>query len=90
MNMAKRRWRVPKAKPGELKACFGRSDRFESSPDLCYVWGGKGVASSEGRVLSTAFEECHVYDGKNLRQVLEARGFDITTLRFSIQLKQPI
>ena len=81
-----KRIRIPTAKPGELKACYGRAERGDT-PDLCYVWGGEGAASADGRVLSQALEGAEVFDGKNLRQELEARGYDLTTLRFSIQQK---
>lgn len=81
-----KRIRIPTAKPGELKACYGRAERGDT-PDLCYVWGGNGAASADGRVLSQALEGSVVFDGKNLRQELEARGYDIKTLHFSIQQK---
>lgn len=81
-----KRIRVPTAKPGELKACYGRAERGDT-PDLCYVWGGGGAESADGRVLSQALEGAEVFDGKNLRQELEARGYDLTTLRFTIQQK---
>ena len=81
-----KRIRIPTAKPGELKACYGRAERGDT-PDLCYVWGGDGASSPDGRVLCEALENVHVFDGKSLRQELEARGYDIKTLRFSIQQK---
>lgn len=79
-----RRWREPTAKPGQLKAQYGK-ERFSSRPDLLYVWGGSGASSPDARVLANALEGAVVFDGKNLRQVLEERGYDITTLRFSIK-----
>lgn len=82
-----KRIRVPTAKPGELKACYGRAERGDS-PDICYVWGGEGAHKSDGRILSEALEHAEVFDGKNLRQELEARGYDITTLKFSISQKK--
>jgi hypothetical protein len=82
-HMSRKRIRVPKAKPGELIACWGRPDRGED-PDLVYAWGGKGADSSDGRILSNALENAVVFDGRTLKQELMARGYDITTLRFSI------
>lgn len=78
-----RRVRVPTAKPGELKAAWGRPDRGER-PDVVYAWG-VGACSPDARVLAAAFEDAEVFDGKTLRQVLIDRGYDITTLRFSVQ-----
>lgn len=84
-----KRYRVPQAKPGELRACYGKPDRFDR-PDLCYVWGGPPAERSDGRVLSVAIEGLPVFEGKNLRQELEARGYDITTLRFSVRKQSRI
>jgi hypothetical protein len=77
---------VPVAKPGQLLVKWGRPSRGES-PDLMFAWGAEGAAKSDARVLSSAFEECDVFDGQNLRQVLQERGYDITTLKFSIEQK---
>jgi hypothetical protein len=85
--MAKRVY-VPVAKPGQLIARWGRPSHRES-PDLSYAWGASGAAKSDAKILSSAFEEFDVYDGKSLRAELEARGYDITTLRFSISQKEP-
>lgn len=78
---------VPVAKPGQLIAKWGRPSHGEL-PDLSYAWGASGAAKSDARILSSAFEECDVFDGKSLRTELEARGYDITTLRFSISQKE--
>lgn len=79
-----KRYRSVKAKPGELKASFGKADRWDS-PAIQYAWGGEGAAKADGRVLCCALEEAIVYDGKTLAQVLTERGYDIGTLRFTIQ-----
>lgn len=81
--MAKR-YRVPVARPGELRAQFGKDP--DLGLDILYVWGGSGASKPDARVLSTAIEEAVVFDGKPLRQVLEERGYDIRTLRFSISV----
>ena len=82
----KRGWSVPYAKPGQLLARFGRPDRW-SDADLCYAWGGRGAESPDGLILSNALENAEVYQGRSLREELIQRGYDITTLRFSIQMK---
>jgi hypothetical protein len=78
---------VPQAKPGELIARWGRPGPREK-PDLVYAWGADGACKSDGRILSEALERIDVMEGRGLRAELEARGYDITTLRFSIQKKQ--
>lgn len=80
----RKRWRTPTAKPGELKAQYGRVD---GSLDIAYCWGGGGAQSPDGRILSNALEGAHIHGGKTLCEELIARGYDITTLRFSIQQK---
>jgi len=93
--MAKR-WREPKAKPGELKAQWGRVD---GNVDLCYAHGGNGTERSDMRVINTAFAEQRYFPSaetlghyrveRSLIDELEARGYDIRTLKFSIQKKTP-
>ena len=42
-----------------------------------------------GGMLASAFERIVVFDGRTLAQELEARGYDLTTLRFQIR-KKPV
>lgn len=85
--MRQKRIRNPRARPGELKVGWGRCDRSE--PSLVYVRGGGTTERSDGRILCNAFEEVHVHLGRSLAEELEVRGYDLTTLKFSIQKKQP-
>lgn len=95
-----KRYRAPRAKPGELKAQWGRLPHDD--PDLCYAWG-EGVSKCDGSLLHSIFgckrqravygeerERNHgypvVFDPSFIEE-LQARGYDITTLRFSIQKK---
>lgn len=89
--MAKR-YRTIRAKPGELRAYYGKADRW-SGPDVCYAWGD-GTSSADGRLLHCALStERLTFDfpgtgtvfEPSLIKELEARGYDITTLRFTIQ-----
>lgn len=82
--MSNKRWRTPSAKPGELKVAFGQE---HGELDLYYCHGGGGAGRADSRLLSIAFESTDIIDGKNLRQELQDRGYDITTLKFSIQQK---
>lgn len=97
-----KRWRQPKAKPGELKAQWGKLRH--NNPDLCYVWG-EGTHSADGHFLHHILcsdRLAHDWDAPSdasrlsltkyepsFVKELESRGYDITTLRFSIQ-KKPV
>lgn len=85
-----KRWRTPTAKPGEIKIAYGKVDRH-SNPDLCVAWG-EGVdlimhAITEKRLHAKFPGPGHEYE-PSLLEELDARGFDITTLKLSIQRKQ--
>lgn len=82
-----KRIHVLKAKPGELRAAWGRPDPGEP-PCVCYAWGGHGASKPDGRVLAEALEGARVFDGSPLLKELEARGYDLTTLAFSIRVKE--
>lgn len=86
MGEGRRRWRTPEAKPGQLLARYGRADRY-SRPSIVYAWGAGGAAKPDSRILCAALEEIAVCDGRSLADELERRGYDLTTLRFSIQRK---
>jgi hypothetical protein len=95
-----KRWRAPKAKPGELKIAWGKLPHDD--PDLVFCWGA-GCSKRDGNLLH------YIFSGKRQRMVygedrekaggfpvvfdpsaleeLEARGYDLTTLKFSIQKK---
>jgi hypothetical protein len=89
-----KRYRTLKAKPGELRAYYGKPDRW-SGPDVCYAWG-PGVSKSDARLLHNVISSDRLeLDFPNLGHKfgpsfiaeLESRGYDISTLRFSIQMK---
>ena len=44
--------------------------------------------SSDGALLHHALCKVEVHEGRTLVEELEARGFDISTLKFSIELKE--
>ena len=82
----KKRYRTPKAKPGELLVKFGQK---HGERDLFYCWPENDCGMNrDSKFLSYAFERIDIIDGNSLRQELEDRGYDITTLKFSIQKKQ--
>lgn len=79
------RLRVPEAKVGELKACYGKVD---GDKDIYYCHGGGGAVGADSRMLANFIEGVE-YNGKTLKAELEARGYDTTTLKFSIQQQPP-
>ena len=79
-----KRYRTPKAKPGQLLVKFGQE---YGNKDLYFCHGAEGATSADGKMLMLAFERADVGFGKSLRQELTDRGYDITTLKFSIMRK---
>lgn len=88
-----KRYRTPTANPGELKAAYGREDRH-SSPGIVYAWGANGADKSDARTLAGFFEDkrigyafpsMQIEERPSLVEELVARGYDISTLRFSIR-----
>ena len=77
--------RNPKAKAGELIVGWGKQDGDE---DLFYCYPGNiHEMKRDMRLLMLAFETIDLFDGKNLRESLAERGYDIRTLKFSIRKK---
>lgn len=72
------------AKPGELKAAFGKGERWDA-PAIQYAYGGQGASKPDGRVLAEAIEGMKVFGDKTLAAELAERGYDLSTLKFSIQ-----
>lgn len=90
-----RRYRTPTAKPGEVRIAYGKADRH-SEPDICAAWGGQGADKSDARMVMHAMTEkrmgytfptMETEQRPSLIEELEARGYDIATLRFSIMRK---
>ena len=70
-----------KPKPGVLRVCWDRPERGEP-PDIVYDFGD-GCSRRDARLLHAAFS-AKVIDGKDLYRELQERGYDLTTLRFTI------
>ena len=81
----RKRYRTPYAKDGELLVKYGQED---GERDIFYCWppNGEGMRRDSNIVMS-AFEMIDVCEGRSLREELELRGYDITTLKFSIRKK---
>ena len=79
--------RKRQAKPGQLIAWYGSLERGEN-PDFCIAYGGEGADRSDGRILCHAICNAKLWDTDvTLLQELEKRGYDLNTLKFSIQQK---
>lgn len=89
--MKAKRFRTPTAKPGELLVRYGKVPH--DAPDVVIAWGD-GVSKRDGAFLYYRLacgRPARLPDGEpesSLIDELEARGYDITTLRFSIMKKQ--
>jgi hypothetical protein len=94
----KKRYRRRAAKPGQLIAYWGKTSRHDA-PDVCIAWGGDGAVRADGHLLYGALcakriEPCLRSEspiGSDHRFIhsfveeLERRGYDLTTLRFSVE-----
>lgn len=70
------------AKGARLWARWSKRER-----DLLFSWDAMQSGSAHGHLLHGFFDIVQSSNGKSLVEELEARGFDITTLRFSIRKK---
>lgn len=79
-----KRFRTPKAKEGELLVKYGKSG---GELDLMYCWPDNDYGMKhDAKLLMHAIErEAILLNGKSLRHILTERGYDITTLTFSIK-----
>ena len=81
-----KRLRNPVAKENELLVKYGKEHGEE---DLFYCWPDNDTGmKADCRIVMFAFEREKIFDGKIMRQLLEERGYDITTLKFSIMKQQ--
>lgn len=79
-----KRWRAPKAKPGQLKIAYGK---HEGDTDIFYCNGGYGAERCDARMLSSFFQSLKYPGEKTMVDELISRGYDITTLKFTIQMR---
>lgn len=91
---ARKRYRARMAKPGELIAYYGKLPH--DAPDVMFSWGGDGAYKRDAALVQAYLcsdrpSYC-ISHGKqeimpSLVRQLEERGYDITTLKFSIKKK---
>jgi hypothetical protein len=93
-----KRLRKPKLKDGELQMYWGRPDPHDS-PDVVLAWQGDRRMKADTALLHMIIcsKRPKIAFGKldwnvmepSLIEELQARGYDITTLKFSI-IKKPV
>lgn len=84
-----KRFRQPKAKPGQLKVQWGKLNGDD--PDLVFAYGGAGAQGCDSRLLYYYFCSKKVTGNEielSLFEELEKRGYDMTTFKFSIERKK--
>lgn len=82
LNSSKKKYlRAPKAKPGELKVAWGKEKGDD--PELFFCWG-QGTSKRDNNLLMHFFSQKMTPEGKSISQELQERGYDISTLKFSI------
>lgn len=93
----KKRYGRVKAKPGQLLLKYGKP-KYDA-PDICMAWGGDGASKADAnlmhsiffsRRLAIDFEKSGGRDYKfinTLAEELDKRGYDLSTLEFSIWQK---
>ena len=81
---SRRAVRRQKARPGELRVTY---TRFEGKPDVVYSWG-EGCSKRDGALMDWYFSRTaeHI---ERLERELESRGYDLSTLVFSVMKKKP-
>ena len=92
-----KRLRRPNIKDGELKVYWGRMPHDE--PDIIIEYRGDRGMKRDSNLLFNALTSKNVDPfakplfskmNPSLVEELEARGYDITTLKFSIRKKEPV
>jgi hypothetical protein len=91
-----KRLREPILKNGELRIYWG-CDPHDKTPDVMFAWQGDGTMKRDSYLLHYMMAGKHpdpyvtpVFSKMrpSLLEELDARGYDLTTLKFSIKKKQ--
>jgi hypothetical protein len=77
--------RAPTPRPGVVELRYAC---VRSSPDIHFTWGD-GCRASDGHLVNSAFNVAMRGEDKSLIEELVARGYDVTTIRFSIKKLPP-
>lgn len=76
--------RMPNPKPGQLQVGWAREGRTQA-PELFFCYGGYGANPRDNAVIVQAFSSAENAAGNTLIEELVARGYDLSTLRFSVE-----
>lgn len=86
--------KVPKQIPNTLRVTWGREDH-DPNPDVMFSWG-EGCQKGDSMLLHSMFSGFehrkygkHPAEHDGYLKELEARGYDLTTIKFSIKKKTP-
>ncbi|MCK5613421.1 hypothetical protein KAR91_66740 [Candidatus Pacearchaeota archaeon] len=83
-----KRYRAPKARDGQLKLQWGQLPD-ECEPELCGAWAGGATRTDLHLLFNMICGErnryMHCEQMPSLVDELISRGYDITTLKFSIE-----
>lgn len=79
----KKRYGTPRTKPGQIKVQRGKLD---AAIDIC-IYYGEGVPRCDRALIFNKLGSGSSYREKSFFEELEARGYDLDTLRFSIEKK---
>lgn len=74
------------AKARQIRAGWGRSDSHET-PSVIYAWGGDGARKGDAMIVAGFFERVRDESGMTLLRRLEENGYDLSTLKFTVDLK---
>lgn len=90
--MTKKRYRTPKLYDDEIRIQWGKEKGRYETPELMYYWG-RGIPKQDVNLLVNCIDtERYSYNSdtpnKSLIKELELRGYDIETLKISIQKKE--
>lgn len=78
-------YKKPKAKDNELKVQYGQE--YGNHPELFYCWG-TNIPKSHTYMVMSYFNNVKDNNNKTFLQELEDLGYDISTLKFTIQKKK--
>lgn len=82
-----KRYRIKKPKPGQITISFGKLD---GQYELVYSYDdsdlpqGVRIGKPTINLLMMVFENVEAHEGRTLIQVLQDRGYDLSTLKLTI------
>lgn len=81
----KKRYRRPTVRDGQIKVQRGRLD---GEVDMCIFYGDNTPRCDQALVMNLFFSSRYNYEYPSFIEELELRGYDLDTLKFSIERKE--